>query len=345
MATPQASPEALASLRQSLAQADHMLHAGNPDAADRLLAPLLSLFTGDPRLLHLIGLIRMHQQRYQEAADFFARARAVNPGEAVLAFCLGTALRWLERHDEAASAFKDAIRLKPDYAEAYFETCAILQQLGDWPGAEALWRQALQQSVPQQIRALMHQSLGRTLLRQGKDIEALENYEKSASLNDDPTADAVRAEILQKLKRYDEAAELSRNLVARDLTNPNWHKLHNDLMYRLGDEDYLKSYDRAPKTAALLLSKGFFLSHQKRGEEALEAYRQALRLEPDNRVAAAGMASSLNMLKRHGEALTLLDAMLARGWLRRTAGSRALQLLPPGHAAWPASSAAAAEPR
>lgn len=43
-------------------------------------------------------------------------------------------------------------------------------------------------------------------------------------------------------------------------------------------------------------------------------------------------------------AVAWLDAMLARGWLRRTAGSRALHLLPPGHAAWPASSAAAAEP-
>ncbi|WP_343626623.1 helix-turn-helix transcriptional regulator [Roseateles puraquae] len=34
-------------------------------------------------------------------------------------------------------------------------------------------------------------------------------------------------------------------------------------------------------------------------------------------------------------AVAWLEAMLAQGWLRRTAGSRALQLLPPGHAAWP----------
>ena len=57
-------------------------------------------------------------------------------------------------------------------------------------------------------------------------------------------------------------------------------------MYRLGRDDYLKSYDRAPRTAELLLSKAYFLSHEKRGEEAHQAYSEALALEPDNKVAA-----------------------------------------------------------
>ncbi|MEO8300952.1 MAG: putative 2OG-Fe(II) oxygenase, partial [Rhizomicrobium sp.] len=161
-------------------------------------------------------------------------------------------------------------------------------------------------------RAFLHKSLGLALHRQSKDGEALENYEKSAALNPDPMTDAIRAEILQRLRRYDEAAELSRGLVARDPANPQWHKFHNDLMYRLDSGDYLKSYDRAPKTAELLLSKAYFLSHQKRGEEALEAYGAALALEPDNERAATGMANSLNMMKRHREAQTVLEGLLAR---------------------------------
>jgi len=60
----------------------------------------------------------MHQQRYEEAAGLFARARATEPREAVLAFSHGTALRWLEHHAQAAEAFRDATKLKPDYAEA-----------------------------------------------------------------------------------------------------------------------------------------------------------------------------------------------------------------------------------
>ena len=115
MVTLQAPPP----LQQSLFLANQMLRAGDLDAADRTIAPLLEHFPANPKLLHLAGLIRMHQQRHQEAADFFAGARAAEPREAVLAFSHGTALRWLEQHSQAAQAFRDAIQLKPDYGEAY----------------------------------------------------------------------------------------------------------------------------------------------------------------------------------------------------------------------------------
>ncbi|HSS13887.1 MAG TPA: tetratricopeptide repeat protein, partial [Rhizomicrobium sp.] len=126
MVTLQADP----GLRQSLLLADQLLRAGQPEAANRLLAPLRHHFAADPKLLHLSGLIAMHQQRYAEAADVFERARTAEPREAVLAFSHATALRWLERHDQAAQAFRDAAALKPDYAEAYYEAGTILQQLG-----------------------------------------------------------------------------------------------------------------------------------------------------------------------------------------------------------------------
>jgi tetratricopeptide (TPR) repeat protein len=124
--------------------------------------------------------------------------------------------------------------------------------------------------------------------------------------------DATRAEILQRLKRYDEAAVLSSGLVARDPANPQWHKFHNDLMYRLGRDDYLKSFDRAPKTAELLLSKAYFLAHEKRGEEAHRAYSEALALDPDNKTAALGLGNALSIMKRLGEAQQVLDGLLAR---------------------------------
>src|SRR5438445_1237137 len=127
-------------LQQSLFLADQMLRAGDPDAAERVLTPLLDRFAADPKLLHLTGMVRMHQQRYQEAAGFFARARAAEPHEAVLAFSHGTALRWLEHHSQAAEAFQDATKLKPDYAEAYYEAGTVPLQLGDWQQAETILR-------------------------------------------------------------------------------------------------------------------------------------------------------------------------------------------------------------
>lgn len=347
MVTVKASPAAQQTLiQQTLAQAGQALRFGDSAGADRALAPALEQFADDPRLLHMAGLVRMHQQRFADAAQYFAKARAANPREAALAFSHGTALRWLEQHDEAVAVFAEAFRLKPDYAEAYFEASTTLQQLGRLEEAEAVLRQwvlalpgnargklalaellitlgrpaeaapllreALKQPVPQQMLGVLHQQLALSLLRQGKDQEALEHFEISASLSPDPRTDAYRAEILQKLKRYQESANLSSSLVAREPENPQWHKLHNDLMYRLGSPDYLKSFDRAPKTIELLLSKAYFLTCEKRAEDAYQAYSEALALEPDNKIAATGLGNILTMMKRHDEALGVLEPMLAR---------------------------------
>ncbi|HET7086657.1 MAG TPA: tetratricopeptide repeat protein [Rhizomicrobium sp.] len=328
------------------ARASQLLQAGDAEGADRLLAPCLEEGSSDPRLLHLMGTVRMRQQRFADAARFFAQARQANPDEAVLAFSHGTALRFLEQQREAAAAFQAAIALKPDYAESYFEAASALQQLGEtaqaettlrqWLAvmpeharglmaladfllatkrpqeAEPLLRRALRQPVPPQMRGALLQSLGLALYRQAREQEALEQYEQAAALNPEASADAIRAELLQRLKRYDDAAALSASLVARDPANAQWHQFHNDLMYRLRNTDYLKSYDRAPKTAELLLSKAFFLAHEKRAEEAHAIFREAAALEPDNHRALAGIGNTLNLMKRHAEAQQVLEALLAK---------------------------------
>ena len=356
-----------------LAATGAALQAGDIEAAELAIQPHLYPACADPTVLHMGGLVRMHQQRYADAASLFARARAADPQAAKLAFSHATALQWLERPDEALAALKDAIRLKPDYAEAYFDAGNILKRLGRLDEAEALLRdwarimphdaqaslalgglmldkdrpqeaelifaRALQQPASSDTKGRLHHNYALTLARQSRNAEAVEHFASARALSPALSySDVMRAEILQEMKRYDEALDISSRLIAEDPANPEWHKFHNDLLYRLDRRDeYLNSYDRAPRTAPLLLSKAFFLSHEKRGEEALEAYREAALLEPDNRLAAAGAASSLTMLGRYGEAVTAFDALLARyskdGELYGCAAEAALQNGDPAKAA------------
>jgi tetratricopeptide (TPR) repeat protein len=83
-------------------------------------------------------------------------------------------------------------------------------------------------------------------------------------------------------------------------------------MYRLRSPDYLRSFDRAPKTIELLLSKAWFLAHERRSQEAHQAYRDVLALEPDNRIANTGLGNTFAMMKQYGEALGVLESLLAR---------------------------------
>jgi tetratricopeptide (TPR) repeat protein len=333
-------------LRQALAAAGAALQGGDVAGADRALRPHLGPSAADPALLHMAGLVKMHQQRFADAAGFFARARAADPRASQLAFSHATALQWLEKPQEALAALKDAIRLKPDYAEAYFEAGNILKRLGrldeartmfgDWARvlpndaqawlelggamldqdrpqeAETVFAAGLQRQAPPPLKGTLHYNYALALTRQSRGEEALEHLARAKALNPSLLhSDAIRAEILQELRRYDDAIAISRQMIAEDPANPEWHKFHNDLLYRLDRRDeYLKSYDSAPRTASLLKSKAFFLSHEKRAEEALEAYREASRLAPEDRLAAAGVASSLTMLGRYDEALAAFDALL-----------------------------------
>ena len=340
--------QAGSALQQALVLAAQSLGAGDAQGADRALSPLLDRFPADPRLLHMAGMIRMHQQKAADAAQLFSRARAADPRAPQLAFSHGTALQWLEQPEEAVAAFRDAFRLNAAYAEAYYEAGTTLKRMGrldeaedifrKWlramPGdaraqlalggamldagrtreAETVFSRALDAPAPAKLKGALHHNFALALRRQHKNEEALEHFAKAKALDPElPFAEVLRAEILQDLKRYDEALEISRRLVAQEPANPEWHKFHNDLLYRLGrSEEYLKSYDEAPQTAALLLSKAFFLGHHKRGQEALDAYRQAAKLDPGNRLAMAGAANALTMLGRHGEAVAEFDKMLAR---------------------------------
>src|SRR5579884_2255228 len=102
-----ATLESSAGLLAALTHAQQALRAGDPRAAEQALAPLLGAFGKDPRLLHMVGLVKMHVQAFAEAASFFARARAADPRASALAFSHGTALRWLENGTEAVAAFRD----------------------------------------------------------------------------------------------------------------------------------------------------------------------------------------------------------------------------------------------
>ena len=333
----------------------------------------------------MAGLVRMHQQRFADAAGLFARARAADPRAAKLAFSHATALQWMERPEEALGALKDAIRLEPAYSEAYFEAGNILRRLDRLDEAEAIFRHwsqvmpdnaqarlelggavldqgraqdaenifaaALQLPATNLIRGSLHHNYALALTRRQRNEEALEHLVKARTLSPDTAhSDAIRAEILQGAGRYDEAIAISRGLIAEDPANPEWHKFHNDILYRLDRRDeYLKSYESAPKTAPLLMSKAFFLGHEKRAEEALEAYSEAARLAPEDRLAAAGVASSLTMLGRYDEAMSAFDSLLAKnsedGELYGCAAEAALQGGDPAKAVALCEGALAINPR
>jgi len=351
-------------LQQSLELAVRALQQGNLAAAEQALAPLLTA-TPDPAVLHMLGVVRLHQNRFAEAEQIMARARAGNPKSPVFAYGHGSALARAGQPDAAIEAFRAALKLKPDFAAAWRDLAALQEQqerldeaaatcrrwLQAMPGypdavlslsgvliktrqageAESLLHRNLAAAKDPRYAAALHNNLAMALRGQNRNEEALAQFDRAAAINPAiPYLDAQRADVLQQLKRHDEALALYRRMLAANPSDPHLHQFYNDLLYRLGKgEDYLKSYDRAPRTRDLLLGKAFFLSHELKGEQAHALYEEILAGDPNDRDALAGNARALAVAGRHQDALAAFDRALARDGrnaeLFADAGKAALQ--------------------
>ena len=347
-------------LQHALATATRALQSGNMAAAEMAMAPFFaSGLPGNPDLLNLAGTLRMNQGRGGEAAALFAEAVRLAPRDPLYVFNHGLVLSRLGRTAEAQIALRTAIKRKPDFPEALFELGAILHRDGQLGDAEKTFRQLLRVAPshihaklalgavlvdarrPQdaeaplrrglsevgdpQLKAQLHLQLGQALRRQRKDTQALAELDQAQALFPAlPNLALHRAETLQNLERFDETLAILRSELARSPANAELHHDYNALLYQLGHEDFLKSYDRAPQTREVLMDKAFFLSHEKRDEEAHAIYAGLAARDPGDRVAALCAANELSMLGRHDEALAAFEALMARygrnaDILRRTA--------------------------
>jgi tetratricopeptide (TPR) repeat protein len=323
------------------------LQAGNLQAADEAVRPLLAGGVSD-ELVPLLGAIRLQQGRFSEAAPMFERARALHPGQARFIFLHGAALAGLPQLEQAAAAFQAAIRQDPNFADpylalgraqrmlgqaqdaqntyrkllrvqpgnvdGYIALSSALAETGHFAEAEAALRRALLHTQDAKVLATIHNNLAVALSSQNKHAEALDSLERAQSLAPElPSLDQRRINAHYQLGRFDECLLLYRERLERSPADPELHQAYNSLLHRLGrKEEYLASYDRAPQTREILLSKARLLSLEKRGTEVEEIYSALLARDPLDQAAMAGWASSLMLTGRHREAVTAFETVINR---------------------------------
>ncbi len=211
--------------------------------------------------------------KYEEAIAAYDQALQIKPDLHEAWYNRGIAIDNLGRHEEAIAAYDQALQIKPDYYEAWNNRGSALFHLGRYEEVIVACDQALQ-IKPDFYEAWNNRGIA---LRQlGRNEEAISSYDQVLRIKPDfHEAWSNRGGALFHLGRYEEA---------------------------------ISSYDQVlqikPDFYEAWSNRGSALFHLGRYEEAISSYGKALQIKPDYHDAFHGRGVSLTRLGQYDKALT-----------------------------------------
>lgn len=245
--------------------------AGEFEQAERVYDQILR---GDPQhaaAWHHLGLVHLHQDRHEQAADCLGRAVSLDAADPVYQFDLGRALAALCRFDEAVDSFQQSILLAPDNPQPHYHLGTVLQQRGDLMGAKLKFQQAVR----------LHPDF-------------------AAAWNDLGIAYQSSGELAQAADAFDRLVRLVPEMGGAHFNLGNVRLAQGRLLDAVAC--YARALERQPPFAEALNNLGTALSRLGRPEQALHAYAAALKLCPDFVGARSNLGALLNQLGRTAEA-------------------------------------------
>ncbi len=305
-------------LAEQLTRAGQAIKKGDLAAAEILLNEVFKANPEQAGALNLLGLVRVQQQRLDEAQTLFERSIKANPKYAGPVSNLGILCKQRNERDRALKLFQTAARLAPRDPSVLYNLAAFQAELGDFGAAIArmktipakdrpadCWTNLARLSLASGDYAHAQEALLQELARNPESIATLRELAGTAlKLND--TEDAWKymvqarrlapnspellyeyAQVSLKNRLATEAAVAMRKAVLLDPDRPEYQlALGNALMespMESGDalpffERYVKMKPEDPQGHGAL---GWAYYSQKDYPNARREIEESLRLQPD----------------------------------------------------------------
>jgi eukaryotic-like serine/threonine-protein kinase len=317
---------------------DALKYRGSDDEAIAEIREAIRLKPDYVNALVGLGTALKDLGKVEEAADAYREAIRIEPTSSYAHVGLGMTLRLQGKHDQAVSecreakdpitriglalvlqaqskldeavlAYREVIRLRPNFAGAHSNLGSALRQQGKVDEAIDECREAirLKPNVPES-----HNALGRALADQKKLDEAIAEYREAIRLR--PSYPEPRNDLgiaLEVQGRRDDAIAEYREAIR---LKPGYEWPHNNLgnLLRLQKKleeaasEYREAIRLKPDFPEAHNGLGVVLSDQGKLEEGMAEYREAIRLKPDFALAHTNLGHRLRMQGDYAGSLAML---------------------------------------
>ena len=255
---------------------------------------------------NILGTSAVNIGMLDQAITAFKKLILLKPDYAEAYFNLGVTLQHQDKLDEAIEAYTKALSLKADYAEAYNNMGNALKDKSQLNEAIAAYKKAL---LIKPNYAEAYNNMGNTFKNKGQLEKAIEAYNKALSL-EPYYADAYNniGVIYQDQGKLDDAIEAYNKSIT---LKPDYAEAYNNLGSALKDQNkiqeaieaYNKSISLKPDYPEAYYNMGVTFQHQIALNQAIEAYKKALSLKPDYAEAYNNMGNALKDQGKLDEAI------------------------------------------
>lgn len=244
-----------------------------------------SELTAEDWFLKAVAFLGTEKEDSDEEAACYEQALRLRPDYAEAHVNYAVLLRHRGRPSEAARHYQEALRVRPDYPEAHSNYAALLAARGSRAGAIMHFREALR------LRADFvdaHHGLANLLFQQGDAVGAARHYEEALRLR--PEYAEAHSNYAILLERTGDATTATRHHREALRIKPDSPECHYNYALLLEDEGALEAAELRYREA-LRLWPDYAEAHNnlaallhRRGElpDAESHYLQALRVRPDD---------------------------------------------------------------
>lgn len=284
------------SVEQALKIAIDEHQSGHFQRAQELYVMILQRDPGNVDAIHLLGVLANQGKKPEMAVELIERAVAARPTEPIFRYNFSDCLYKVGRKEDAVNELKEAVRISPDYYEAWNNLSQILVELQRFPEAVEAANEAYELADDP---AIPLNNLGNAYRGLGQMDKAKECYEEAVAERDDLPELLSNLAIICSLEGdFDRSIKLLRRCIE---VSPAFADAYNNLgtiYLRRGQlEESAEMLQMAlkikPDYVDAINNLAVVLRESGRPEEAIAAYDKALEYQPDSAQILVNLSTAL----------------------------------------------------